>query len=127
MDPSEVKDLAYYKKHIDPSEPKDHELQAMWSRLMVAQDHATTEEEKLSVKRQKEELKAAAAERLRELKPKAVCTPILRGLTVTEANKMQKKIKKRSAQASKWVSKNAEKCFKAFEEHMKEKKEKENV
>ncbi|KAI3871947.1 hypothetical protein MKW92_027254, partial [Papaver armeniacum] len=105
--------------YIDPSEPKDLELQARWSRLMLAQDRATSEEEKLSVKRQKEELNAAADERLRELRSKAVFTPRLRRLTLTEVNKKQKKIQKRSA----WASKNAEKCIKAFEEYLKEKED----
>ncbi|KAI3835527.1 hypothetical protein MKX03_032073, partial [Papaver bracteatum] len=72
---------------------------------MLAQDRATSEEEKLS--------------RLRELRSKAVFTPRLRRLTPTEVNKKQKKIQKRSA----WASKNAEKCIKAFEEYLKEKED----
>ncbi|KAI3871944.1 hypothetical protein MKW92_027251 [Papaver armeniacum] len=108
---------SYYKKHIDPSEPKDLELQARWSRLMLAQDRATTEEEKQSVKRQKEELNAAADERLRELRSKAVGTPSLRPLTHAEDKKKQKKIEKRLA----FASNNADKWIKGFEEYMQEK------
>lgn len=110
---------SYHKVHIDPSEPKDLELQAMWSRLMSAQDRATSEEEKLSVKHQKEELKAAAEESLRELRSKAVFTPRLRRLTLTEVNKKQKKLQKRLA----WASKNADKWTKAFDEYLKEKED----
>ncbi|KAI3899037.1 hypothetical protein MKW92_034113, partial [Papaver armeniacum] len=100
-------------KDIDPSEPKDQELQARWSRLMLEQDRATTEEETLSVKRQKEELNATADARLRELRSKAVFSPRpRRRLTLAE-------VKKRSA----WASKKAEKWITGFQEYSNEKED----
>ncbi|KAI3854971.1 hypothetical protein MKX03_009129 [Papaver bracteatum] len=57
---------SYYKRHINPFDARDRELHSRWPRLMVALRRATSEEDKLSIKRQIEDLKIARDERQRE-------------------------------------------------------------
>ncbi|KAI3897171.1 hypothetical protein MKW92_010391 [Papaver armeniacum] len=57
---------SYYKTHINPFDTRDLEFYSRWPRLMVALRRATSEEDKLSIKRQIEDLKIARDERQRE-------------------------------------------------------------
>ncbi|XP_026431106.1 uncharacterized protein LOC113328219 [Papaver somniferum] len=57
---------SYYKTHINPFGTRDLEFYSRWPRLMVALRRATSEEDKLSIKRQIEDWKIARDERQRE-------------------------------------------------------------
>ncbi|RZC85800.1 hypothetical protein C5167_026471 [Papaver somniferum] len=57
---------SYYKRHIFSFDTRDLEFYLRWPRLMVALKRATSEEAKLSIKRQIEDLKIARDERQRE-------------------------------------------------------------
>ncbi|RZC61397.1 hypothetical protein C5167_023144 [Papaver somniferum] len=57
---------SYYKRHINPFDTRDLEFYSRRPRLMVALRRATSEEDKLSIKRQIEDLKIARDERQRE-------------------------------------------------------------
>ncbi|KAI3880895.1 hypothetical protein MKX03_032720 [Papaver bracteatum] len=57
---------SYYKRYVNPFETRDRKLHSRWMCLMLAQDHATSEAEKLSIKHQLEDLEIERDERRRD-------------------------------------------------------------
>ncbi|XP_026430651.1 ribosome biogenesis protein BMS1 homolog isoform X2 [Papaver somniferum] len=57
---------SYYKREINPFHTRDLEFYSRWPRLMVALRRATSEEDKLSIKRQIEDFEIVRDERRRE-------------------------------------------------------------
>ncbi|KAI3854972.1 hypothetical protein MKX03_009130 [Papaver bracteatum] len=100
---------SYRKTHLDPSEPRDREIRAMFKSVVVAQRRATTKKDKLVVERRKEELKVAARARLRELKSKGVLPrrrqtlEQVRGVCFVESQWKQSGTEKQSAFISEGV------------------------
>ncbi|MCL7035209.1 hypothetical protein MKW94_022797 [Papaver nudicaule] len=90
---------SFYKSHINPLEVKDLELHSRWSSVMQAEMLATSEEEILSVKRQKEDLKIACDERRREmefLSRRRQTLEKLRAVHIIESQKKHRKTEKQS-------------------------------
>ncbi|XP_026404773.1 uncharacterized protein LOC113299891 [Papaver somniferum] len=63
---------SFYKRHINPFDTRDLEFHSRWPQLMVAQRRAISEEEKLSIKRQIEDLEILRDERRRERESEAL-------------------------------------------------------
>ncbi|KAI3871857.1 hypothetical protein MKX03_014977 [Papaver bracteatum] len=117
---------SYYKRYINPFEPRDRKLHLRWSCLMLSQDRATSEAEKLSIKRQLEELEIERDERRREreseaLAPRRQTLEQVRAVRFIQMEKIEKRLAS-SKEDQNSFRRLSEGLLKKFEEYEKGKK-----
>ncbi|KAI3880894.1 hypothetical protein MKX03_032719 [Papaver bracteatum] len=117
---------SYYKRYINPFDTRDRKLHLRWMCLMLAQDRATSEAEKLSIKRQIKELEIERDERRRDkesesLAPRRQALEQVRAVRFIEMEKIEKQLAS-SHEDEDSFKQLSEALLEKFEEYLKGKK-----